>query len=405
MKYILMVTLLICISAQEVTKQSVDKAIAKGIKYLFAKQSSEGFWSKHNHDLYPMGQTSLVAYTLIKSGVSPEDSRIEKAFSYLEKLPLKKTYSVALYLMATEAKYSALGKTKLSERKQQLLKKRKYHPFRLLANKKEQKNILRAVKFLETSTSTGTWGYPQGVGDLSNTQYALLGLFSAERLGLPVDKKIYYKVVRFFIDAQEKDGPTIRRPFVVPAADQPIDWQWRKKLEKQIAKLKKRNKTDSLNKLYPRSSVTVVTMRARGWKYREDHGKVTGSMTTAGVACMVIAKAYLEKWRSSRWKKLLPQINESIRDGCAWIAHNFKVNRNPNGGHLYYYLYGLERAGILSGVEHFASHNWYIEGAKKMLKDQKRNGKFKDNIIDTCFALLFLKRATVPVRIETQADE
>ena len=404
MRYILIITLFICVSAQEVTKKNIDKAIKKGITFLLSKQSSDGSWVKHHHDTYPMGQTSLIVYTLIKSGVSVEEPQIKKAFAYLEKLQFTKTYSVALYLMAIEAKYTELGKKKLSKRQQKLLQKRDYHPFRVLADKKEQRHILRATKFIETSTSNGVWGYPQGIGDLSNTQYALLGLFAAERLGLPVDKKIYYKVVRFFIDSQEQDGPTISRPFVVPAADQPIDWEWRKKLEKQIADLKKRNKTDSLSKLYPRSSVSIITMRARGWKYRSDHGKVSGSMTTAGIACMIIAKAYLEKWRSSRWKKLLPQINESIRDGCAWVAHNFKVDKNPNGGHLYYYLYGLERAGILSGVEHFASHNWYLEGAKKMLKDQKKDGKFK-NTIDTCFALLFLKRATVPVRIQTKADE
>ncbi|WP_372368073.1 prenyltransferase/squalene oxidase repeat-containing protein [Candidatus Uabimicrobium sp. HlEnr_7] len=396
------ITLLICVQilAQEITTKKINASIEKGIQFILKKQNRDGFWEGSHSDNYPMGKTALIVYTLIKSGVSPEKETIKKAFKYLNKLPFRKVYSVSLYIMAVEAKFGALGK-KLSTKKQKLLKKRNFHPFRALASSKEQRRMVKAAKFLSTSTSNGLWGYPDGTGDLSNTQYALLGLFATERLGLPVDKKIYYKVVRHFIKVQEKDGPQIKRPFIVPAADQPIDWQWRQKLEKDIAKLKNKN---SINKLYPRSSTTVVSMKARGWKYRENHGKVSGSMTTAGVACMVISKAYLEKWRSSKWKKLLPKINESIRDGCAWIAHNFEINKNPNGGHLYYYLYGLERAGILSGVKNFASHNWYLEGARKMLKDQKKDGRFK-NEVDTCFALLFLKRATVPVRLETKMEK
>lgn len=388
--------------SQEITTQKIQNAIKKGTKFLLSKQNLNGSWPGHE-DTYPMGNTSLVILTLIKSDVSPEKESIKKAFSYLKKLRFKKTYSAALYLMAIEAKYIALSK-KLRTKEKKLLKKRNYHPFKLLANRKQQKRAIKATNFLATSVSDGVWGYPEGAGDLSNTQYALLGLFASERMGLKINKKIYYKVIRNFIKSQEKDGQKINHPFIVPAADQPIDWKSREKLEKKIAQLKRKKKYASISKIYPRFYKSNNVMKARGWKYRKDHGKVSGSMTAAGIACMVISKAYLEKWRKKHWKKLLPQINESIRDGCAWIANNFSVKKNPNGGSLYYYLYGLERAGVLAGIEEFGTRNWYLEGAKKMLADQKKNGKF-GTLHSTCFALLFLKRATIPVRIKTKLNK
>ena len=67
---------------------------------------------------------------------------------------------------------------------------------------------------------------------------------------------------------------------------------------------------------------------------------------------------------------------------------------------LYYSLYALERAGMLLGVEKIGGHDWYAEGAEAILAAQKADGswtpgaKRSNSIWDTCFAVLFLKKAT-----------
>jgi hypothetical protein len=92
-----------------------------------------------------------------------------------------------------------------------------------------------------------------------------------------------------------------------------------------------------------------------------------------------------------------------------WLASNFTVTQNPKtgeagqGGWQYYYLYALERAGIFFGTETFGAHEWYVEGAQYLLGQQKDDGswmtKGSDHAIwDTCFAILFLRRATRPLR-------
>ena len=72
----------------------------------------------------------------------------------------------------------------------------------------------------------------------------------------------------------------------------------------------------------------------------------------------------------------------------------------------YYYLYALERAAILYGTETLGRHVWYVEGANWLLDGQKPDGSWDvgdrqwapwNPVWDTCFAILFLKRATRPL--------
>ena len=97
-------------------------------------------------------------------------------------------------------------------------------------------------------------------------------------------------------------------------------------------------------------------------------------------------------------------MNKSVRDGCAWMSIHFAVGTNPGLAlHQLYYLYGLERAGVLGLVHRFGQHEWFDKGAKQILRQQSSAGSWLGTpstagpIPDTCFALLFLARGTTPV--------
>jgi hypothetical protein len=108
---------------------------------------------------------------------------------------------------------------------------------------------------------------------------------------------------------------------------------------------------------------------------------------------------------------LARRIDEGVLEGLVWLSEHFTVTDNPdppNQWH-YYYLYGLERTGAKTGVTHVGQHDWYREGAEHLLAAQEpaggwaeaaASGKPADStesaITQTCFALLFLKRATTP---------
>jgi hypothetical protein len=82
------------------------------------------------------------------------------------------------------------------------------------------------------------------------------------------------------------------------------------------------------------------------------------------------------------------------RAGVNWLGKNFVVNDNL------YYMYAVERAGMLYDTVKFGDHDWYIKGSNHLVKTQKPDGswgnreKSEENTWDTCFAILFLKKAT-----------
>jgi hypothetical protein len=126
-------------------------------------------------------------------------------------------------------------------------------------------------------------------------------------------------------------------------------------------------------------------------------------MTTAGMAGLAICQD--ELWRSRRFTPDMRRASRrSIRDALAWMQDNFDVTRNPgepSGGWHYYYLYGMERAGILARARFMGKHDWYKEGADYLLGAQRSDGSWAtggDPQLDTAFAVLFLKRSTQRTR-------
>ena len=73
------------------------------------------------------------------------------------------------------------------------------------------------------------------------------------------------------------------------------------------------------------------------------------------------------------------------------------ISFHPGGKWYYYYLYSLERAGILSGVKRVGNKDWYLEGVLQLLERQRKDGSWTAHVPANCFALLFLRRATAPV--------
>jgi hypothetical protein len=148
-----------------------------------------------------------------------------------------------------------------------------------------------------------------------------------------------------------------------------------------------------------------------GWCYSEGEpvcakgGPAYSSMTAGAVGALCIYDYILGKsWKSDK----------AVIDGMKWLDSNYSVMENigpceiapvPDGW-LYYYLYALERAGLLYDTTFIGKHDWYLDGYKVLLSSQKGDGSWdKSHFIkptwDTCFAILFLKRSTRPLVAST----
>ncbi len=232
--------------------------------------------------------------------------------------------------------------------------------------KRDRARMLAIVRKLEDAQDTnglhpGWWGYRLSPGshgsDHSNTQYAVLGLREAAFAGIPTSRKGWELTRQHWIKAQSADG---------------------------------------------------------GWGYQAGDGNSSGTMSVAGIASLVMADSMLPD-DSNVGADGLPDCcrdearNEALERGLNWLRSRFAVGHNVGNGAIggvLYYLYGLERAGRLSGLRFFGNHDWFREGAAFLIRGQGAEGHWvgsgvgeTEPIVGTSFALLFLSKGMAPVLI------
>ena len=242
-------------------------------------------------------------------------------------------------------------------------------------------------KSIDSITIGGQPGV-HGNQDLSSTQLAALALFAAHQFGATVSESVWGDIVEFTLDHQEPEGPAHTR-HDPGNPNPPVD-------------------------------------HARGFVYLKGspdrtEGAATGSMTGCGIANLLMARQVLGE--SSKGKKLWSErgydrsVDLAIWDGLAWLDKHWSPFQNPvKGGYHTYYLYSIERAQDLRGKKLIGKHLWYREGAMQLLSraqitkvadpldarapeqeaafwNTESTHRPKD-VLDTCFTLLFLKRAT-----------
>lgn len=332
-----------------VDQKRVDAAVDRGAAWLL-KQKYDG-WD------YGEGRTcrydDLVLYTLLHAGVDRQNALFQQLLKNMPAGKLEVTYCVAFQAMALA----------------------KLDPV------KYQRRIAECAQFfVDTQCANGQWSYGKAVpkdeatsgggkgadvstgsggrkeiqikrrlkpyltsGDNSNSQYAALGLRACMEACVfpPVDT--FAQAKKWWEEQQNRDG---------------------------------------------------------GWCYGgAGSGESYGSMTAGATASLILYKHYLkEDWKES----------PSVAKGIRWISENFTVTENARikGGHAWFYyyaLYAVERVGVLGGISKFGGKDWYALGAEEILKNQSKDGWWLEGntsggaIKDTCFAILFLRRATVPL--------
>ena len=330
------------IARAEIAPDEVRKAISGAVSYLKREQKADGSWGRLT--TIPEGATVLCALALLNAGVEPEDESMRRALDYLRKLRLKNTYSVALQTMVL---------AKADPRRDRAL-------------------VAENVRFLERTQITkdptkGSWSYsmpnPSDKGDHSNSQFALLALHEAERIGVSAKGQTWRLAKAYWEEAQNPDG---------------------------------------------------------SWGYRVGNPG-TGSMTCAGIASLVIASGQVRQRDAiAKGNKILCcQQDESDSDridrAMQWLGSNFQVTHNPRQGSQlnlrsnrpwhFYYLYGLERVGRLTAQRFIGGHDWYREGTDYLITHRysvsdhwKGTPPAEDTeLISTSLALLYLSKGRRPV--------
>jgi hypothetical protein len=178
-----------------------------------------------------------------------------------------------------------------------------------------------------------------GQWDNSNSQYGALGVWAAEDAGVPVPPQYWGNVRRHWVRSQRDDGQ---------------------------------------------------------WGYTGFGGQGDGklSMTVAGITMMLVADDHLGAG-SAVEEVARPPYTPAVARGLAWLGTGDHAVDLPWDWPAYT-LYGLERAGLASGLKAFGRHDWYRELATRLVKGQSPDGSW-GSLVDTSFSLLFLARGRHPV--------
>jgi hypothetical protein len=383
--------------------QAVDRAIVRGVQFLRTLQLADGSFGLRAIPMFyvsgegSLGPTALAVYTLRACGAPPDDPAVKRGLQRLREMYDSRkrgakgldNYGVSLTLLALEAQYAAeAAPPSPGDRYGKPAPDARRIPE---ADLEWMRELARWLVAAQTKVgSFSYWSPAQGRNwDHSNLQYSLLALKAARRCGIEVPRALWARAAEHLLDEQEKKGPAVGRyepgsPYADLAKD-----------------------------------------AARGWGYTENT-PATGSMTAGCLSALVICRSELIGAAGAA-PALDGKVVQGIRDGAAWLGLYFKVDGNPGPAGApavkelwhHYYLYGLERAGVLSGLVWFGRHDWYLEGAQFLVDGQRDNGSWLSqealdanpwkgpegagpdaataNFLDTCFALLFLKRATFKV--------
>jgi hypothetical protein len=371
-------------AAQAPKNEDLAKAIQKGVAYLKKIQKEDGSFPHEQ----AAGGTALAGWTLLECGVRPEDPSVQKAAAFFRKqLPtLDHMYSLTLgiffldrlgdqadiflievmsaRLMATQNAYGGWPYFLVSRPPEDEVKFLTNYvtnaKFGTLNPKAPKDRPARTFKQITPVIQPQAQMYAQAqprpdgnFGDHSVTQFAMMGLWVARRYGFPVDAQLM-RTERRFRAGQEKGG----------------------------------------------------------WGYEFKDGRPTLALTCAGLLGIALGNA-CDPNPNKKDLHTDAQVLEALSVVASTIGNpvgeRTRVPSLAGQGKIYYALWSLERMAVVYGLEDkkIGTKDWFGWGAELLLYNQQADGswtgEFAAGGCDTCFALLFLKRANVATDLTAKA--
>jgi hypothetical protein len=376
-------------------QKKVNDAIDLGVRYLKLTQSRWGTWTL-DKDNYPVGYAALPGLTLLECGEEATDPAVKQAALFVRSgcAKVDRTYEIALAILFLDrlgdkkdrkiiqmlALRLIAGQTPtggwsykcpiLNARahSQLLAVLQKLNPTpppeakggagadKPAAKKKPPKVAipanLRALSVLRDPSTLILKDPPDrlqepffGTTDNSNTQFAILALWAARRHGVPMERSMKLMVRRYHT-SQKADG---------------------------------------------------------GWAYRYTYGGGEGggpAMNAVGLLGLAVGHGLAGEGRKGK-----PVNDPSIVKGFVALARHIgepagRMKDLPMAN--LYFLWSVERVGVLYDLATVGKKDWYCWGAEILVANQKGDGNWDgggypgaSKPLDTCLALLFLKRANL----------
>lgn len=357
-------------------QERVDAVVKKGVDFLRERQNpANGTWGGGP----TLGVTCLAALTLVETGAAPADPAVQKA---------------AKYVRATAENHNTGGHD-VYEISLAIL-------FLDKLNDKADSQLIRnlTLRLVAAQTPQGGWSYqaPPLRKEVSDQLYHLL-------------KDLYKLTPEEILRDQERMRampPQLRNLAVLrPEANQPQgDGFWRNGGDNSntqfaiLALLAARRHDIPLNK-----TLSLIVKRFRGsqnfdgsWNYSGNANVLqVPTMTCAGLLGLAVGFDVDDKVHRGK-----PTDDEQVKKALKHVSNFIGDPNDPNlQMQILYYMWSVERVGVLYQLKDIEGKQWYQWGVKVLGKHQHPNGSWQSggpgatDIVDTCFALLFLQRANL----------
>ncbi len=311
-----------------VTDEQIGAGIEQRVDVILAQFQDGQLKGEQGRGQYA-GLNALCVYALLQAGQAIDDERLNIRAAGM-KLMVNKMREMPIRGSADT--YSrAIRATALA-----------------LYNRPEDRTALKAdVAWLLKATNKGGYTYSDTGGgwDNSNSQYGLLGAWSAAEVGIEVPDTYWKAVQSHWFDCQNADG---------------------------------------------------------SWGYHSAGASGTLSMSSAGLASLFVTHDWLEA-PSYGTAVGRPPFSKPLERGLAWIETGDNCLNINSGMSTGYTLYGIERVGLASGFKYFGRHDWYRELAAGVLGAEEERGQWfmrrrmGGNLVEMCYSLLFLAHGRHPV--------
>jgi hypothetical protein len=404
----------------------VDHAIDEGAAYLKRSQGKQGGWAGQ-WETHTVGYAALPGLTLLECGVPADDPVIRRAAELVRRdaPKLDFTYEIALSILFLDR----LGDNKDRELIRTLAVRLIAGQMRTggwsygcpLLAKKSQEEILTALHKLDP---------PELTESAAKRREAPLEAIIAGKPSTPVaggDAKQPKAAPTKAKPSAKKEGQTAEQPPEVPAALKrlPVFRDPDQMMKQLLSKGRSSDTSDNSNTQFAllalwvaqrhgviaQRSMRMIVHRFQScqnpdgsWGYGYLFGgglRERPAMTCVGLLGLAVGLGIAPPARAGNEQK--PADLDRIRAGFA--ALNKSVGkpagkwRNQPLTDLYF-LWSVERVGVLYSLATIGENDWYRWGAEMLIANQQKRGYWtgggypgSTSTLDTCLALLFLKRA------------
>jgi hypothetical protein len=424
-------------------QKDIDAAIAKGVAYLQAGLDNQGRF-KNNANGNRLGGAALIGLTLLSCGVSAEDSKIAGIAARVraEAPNLQMTYDLACCIwfldkLGNDNDYPLVRKLALrliagqgtrggwnyncsllspgqEEELLRLLADQPYLPTPVTGENPPPKNDpklkpppkgvnanrmavlpadLKQLPVLQFQAGQVLSAEQKWWEDNSLTQFVMLALWAAQKHGVPAQRSLAMAEARFR-QSQHPNGT----------------WEYTWSLQGNV-------RFDSMT-----CAGLLGLAVGRGLDKSADGGRDLGKDPQVEKALLFLGhriglkELRITKEETDRARKELKELQARLSSAKAEeqpaliqrmkeLQYALSPNVNSQGKTIHasawgdlYFLWSVERVAVVYGLRTIGGKDWYAWGSEILVARQVSDGSWHDAFagpVDTCFALLFLKRVNV----------